>query len=243
MKSGISVVEAVIMHRASLLCLGFVFAAATFTAAEVPSQPLGKKGAPVFTDDFARPELGKAWRVAFPTFAPADGVLAADQTNPKHGAVASVKVGQKDMIIEFKFRLEGATSIAAVCDDHGYKDSHGGHICRVSMTPSAMYLGDDKERLSTAMEKMRDDPQRKEEYRKLSAPRQQSIQTKFEAGRWYQVTMEIVGDEMRVTLDGKPVGYLKSSGLAHPTKSDLHFTVNGGKASFDDLGIWAVEPH
>jgi hypothetical protein len=32
------------------------------------------------------------------------------------------------------------------------------------------------------------------------------------------VVVETVGDEMRVTIDGKPAGYLKSSGIAQPRR-------------------------
>lgn len=229
------------MRSLSLFCLGLLFAS-TGMAADVPSQPLGKKGEPLFADDFARAELGATWRISWPVFQIADGVLMGEQTKPTHGAVAGVKVGKKDVIIEFKFRFDGATSLAAVCDDRSFKGSHGGHICRVSMTPTQILLGDDKERWSTAMEEMRKDPQRKAEVQKLTAPMQRTIAMKLVKGQWYRMAIEIVGDEMRMTLDDKPTGYLKSPGLAHPNKSDLHFTVNGGKASFDDLGIWIAEP-
>ena len=52
----------------------------------------------------------------------------------------------------------------------------------------------------------------------------------------------MAGDEMRVTLDDKPAGYLKSPGIAHPTKSRFHFTINGQHALFDDVRIWAAAP-
>jgi hypothetical protein len=42
--------------------------------------------------------------------------------------------------------------------------------------------------------------------------------------------------------DDKAVGYLKSPGLAHPTKSDFHFTVSGKDAHFDEVRIYAAEP-
>jgi hypothetical protein len=55
---------------------------------------------------------------------------------------------------------------------------------------------------------------------------------KFEQNRCYRLAMEIVGDEMRVSLDDQPVGYLKSSGIAHPIKSDFHFTASGNATRF-----------
>ena len=53
-----------------------------------------------------------------------------------------------------------------------------------------------------------------------------------------QLTLSVVGDELRVSLDGKPAGSLKSSGIAHPVKSDFYFAVSGKDARFDDLRIW-----
>jgi hypothetical protein len=46
---------------------------------------------------------------------------------------------------------------------------------------------------------------------------------------------------MRVTLDGKPVGFLKSTGLAHEKKPDLKISVSGKQALFDDLRVWSVK--
>ena len=46
---------------------------------------------------------------------------------------------------------------------------------------------------------------------------------------------------MQVKLDDKTLGSLESSGIAHPTKESVHFTVNGKGILFDDVQIWAVE--
>jgi hypothetical protein len=222
----------------------FAVAVAVASAADVPAQPIAKKGALIFSDDFERGELGGKWRVTTPTYTIADGVLRCSQTKPTHGAVGHVEIGQKDLVLELKFRFEGATSINVVCNDRAWKDSHGSHICRVSLSPTkGMLLGDDKERWSHAVEELRKDPARKAEVEKLIAGRSVTIPMKFETGRWYQLSMEIVGDEMRASLDGKAVGYLKSSGIAHPVKSDFHFTISGNAtqfALFDDVRVWAA---
>ena len=54
--------------------------------------------------------------------------------------------------------------------------------------------------------------------------------------------VETVGDEMRVTLDGKPAAYLKSSGIAHDTKSKIELGVAGKNGFFDDVKVWSAEP-
>ena len=47
---------------------------------------------------------------------------------------------------------------------------------------------------------------------------------------------------MRVTIDGKPAGFLKSSGIAHPTKSKIEFGVGGKDGLFDDIKVWNAAP-
>jgi len=211
-------------------------------AAEVPAQPLARKGAQLFADDFARADLGPAWRAVIPTFTVADGVLRGSQTRGDHGAVGSIKAAFKDGVIEFKFRLEGSPGFNAVCDDKAYKGSHAGHICRVAVTPKQIRLGDDKEGvMRNDIFEMRRDPKRKAAADKLLAGRGATVAVRIEPRRWYAMRIEIVGDEMRVSLDDKAIGYLKSPGLAHPTKSDFHFTVSGKDTLFDDVRVWAAE--
>jgi hypothetical protein len=152
-----------------------------------------------------------------------------------------VPVGAKDVIIEFKFKLGAATGINAVFNDRDFKEGHGGHLCRVSLSPRQIFLADDKERLSHAIEEMKKDPAKKAEVAKLVAGRSKSFPTKLDPSRWYQLTIEIIGDEMRVTLDGTAIGSLKSSGIAHPMKSDFYFAVSGKDALFDDVKIWNAQ--
>ena len=156
------------------------------------------------------------------------------------GAVA---VAFKDAIIEFRFRLDGAASIQAVCDDKNFEGSHAGHLCRATITPKLIRLGDDKEGgMRNDILEMRKDPARKAEGDKLMVGRTETFPMTITPGEWHRMSIEIAGDEMRVCLDDKPAGYLKSPGIAHPTKSYFHFTVGGKFASFDDMRIWAAAP-
>ncbi|MGC3970304.1 MAG: hypothetical protein QM775_24125 [Pirellulales bacterium] len=59
---------------------------------------------------------------------------------------------------------------------------------------------------------------------------------------WHSMTVEIVGDEMTASLDDKPIAYLKSPGLAHPTKNYWGFTTQGRFIEVDDLRVWSAEP-
>lgn len=89
---------------------------------------------------------------------------------------------------------------------------------------------------------LRKDPARKAEADKLLAGRSASAPAQLEQDRWYQVAITIVGEEMTVRLDGQAAGHLKSPGLAHPTKTSFHFTVNGPGVLFDDIRITPATP-
>jgi len=85
-----------------------------------------------------------------------------------------------------------------------------------------------------------DDAQKKSEAEETIKAHTTQVPMKLETTHWYLVGVEIVGDQMRVTIDGKPIGFLKSPGLAHPSKSDFKISVSGKQALFDDLQIWSV---
>lgn len=236
-----------LVHLPSVFCILLVLSCAETHAQPaskpgIPAQPLARKGSVIISDDFERKELAP-WKQNCQTFTVGDGVMKGSQTRADHGAVGAIAAAFGDAIIEFKFRLEGAASIHAVCDDKAFKGSHAGHICRATITPKLIRLGDDKEGgMRNDIFEMRRDPKRKEEGDKLMAGRTQAFPMTIEPRRWYRLAMEIVGDEMRVTLDDKPVGYLKSPGLAHSTKSHFHFTVSGKDALIDDVRIYSAAP-
>ena len=88
---------------------------------------------------------------------------------------------------------------------------------------------------------MKKDAAKKAEVAKLLVGRSVTYPVKLEAGKWYTLVVETVGDEMRVTIDGKPAGYLKSSGIAHATKSKIELGVAGKDGFFDDIKVWNAD--
>ena len=209
----------------------------TVKVSEVPSEPLAEPGETLFEDSFQRDGLGE-WKVVIPAFEVKDGVLVGHQGRDDHGAVGRIYRDMKDVVVDFRFRLEGSTTFNVVFDDKGYKGSHAGHICRIAFTPRAIRLGDDKEGvMRNDIFEMRRDPDRRAEADLLLAGRGSSAPFELQQRKWYDVRIELVGDRMRVLIDGRPIGFLKSPGLAHATKTSLHFTVNGPGVHFDDVHI------
>ncbi len=239
------------------LAIPFLLVSATAFAAdlpEVPSKPIAVKKELLFSDDF-QAEPAKTWVKVVPTFAVVDGVLKGTQTRDvtipardgkpevrAHAAVHGLEVPTKDSIIECKIRFDGASMIDFELDDRNYKGCHYGHICRAQIRLKGVTIIDEKDgSMRNDIYEMKKDPGRKAEVAKLLVGRQITYPAKLEAGKWYTIGVELVGDEMRVTIDGKGAAYLKSSGIAHATKTRFEFGVAGKDGCYDDLKIWSAE--
>lgn len=225
-----------VIRLTALLC-SLLCALHGFLAAAPPAEP----GELLFSDDFERSDLGE-WQALIPSFAVQNGVLKGWQSRDDHGAVGRVYRPMKNVIVEFKFKLDGSTGFNAVFDDKNHKGSHAGHICRVAFAPKQVRLGDDKEGvMRNDIFEMRKDPAKKKEAEQLLIGRGAVTNITLDPEPWHSVTITILGDHLHVTLDGQPVGDLTSPGIAHETKQSFHFTVNGPGVLFDDVRIRAVK--
>ena len=221
------------MHGLSLASL-FILLAVSLSGAEP------KAGALLLKDDFGRPELGERWRLRIGSFAIRDGVLVGtEKPEDGHGAVIQAPVAFKDAIIEFSFRIVDGRSFNFVVNDKACKTVHAGHICRVSVSMKGFRLGDDKEGVMRSdIFAMRRDPKRKKEADALLVGRSKNIPFKLKANQWYGMRVSMVGEEMRLSVDGRELGFLNSPGIGHPTKSDFGFTVKGQQVEFDKVRVW-----
>jgi hypothetical protein len=128
-------------------------------------------------------------------------------------------------------------------DDRQYTGAHYGHLCRAQVRLNGVTLIDERDgSMRNDIYEMKKDPANKDEVKKLLTGRSANYPVKLEQGKWYTLVVETVGDEMRVTIDGQPVGYLKSSGIAHATKSKIELGVAGTDGSFDDIKVWNAAP-
>jgi hypothetical protein len=223
---------------------------------DLPAKPIAEKKELLFSDDFQGAEPAKVWHKVVPTFAVENGALKGTQTRDRnvpaadgkpevkaHAAVHGLEIPTKDSVVEARIRFEGATMIDVEFTDRKYTGAHYGHICRAQVRLDRVTLIDERDGgMRNDIYAMKKDPARKAEVAKLVAGRSASFPVKLEPGTWYALVVETAGDEMRVTLDGKPAGYLKSSGIAHPTKSKIELGVAGKDGMFDDLKVWNAEP-
>jgi hypothetical protein len=222
----------------------------------VPAKPIAKKKEQLFADDFQGATPDKRWHRVVDTFAVENGTLKGTQTRdkevpaangkpaiPAHAAVHGLELPTKDSVVECRIRFEGASMIDVEFDDRAYTGSHYGHICRAQVRLNGIMILDERDGgMRNDIREMRTDPTKKDEVAKLLVGRGVTYPAKLEAGKWYALAVETVGDEMRVTIDGQPAAYLKSSGIAHATKSKIEFGVAGKDGFFDDLKVWNAEP-
>ena len=212
----------------------------------VPARALAEKGELVFSDDFSTDRFGSTWTERVKSAGVENGVMFGRQTTTEHGSVASMKLELPDgnLICECRVQFEHNVTVAFSFDDMKHPDSVAGHIARVTLEPQLVKLHDDKEgemnRKLAALRKS-DDAIAKAGAEAEIKRHTLIVPMKLETQSWHALVVEIVGDQMRVTLDGKPVGFLKSGGLAHDKKPDLKINVSGKQALFDDLRIWSLK--
>jgi hypothetical protein len=222
----------------------------------IPDQPIAQKKELLFSDDFESAQPAKQWHKVVPTFTIEKGMLKGTQTRDKdmpsadgksivaaHAAVHGLDVPTRDSVVEVRIRFAGATMMDVEFDDRKYTGAHYGHICRAQVRLTGVTLIDERDGgMRNDIYEMKKDPSKKAEVAKLLVGRSATYPTKLAPDTWYTLVVETVGDEMRVTIDCKPSGYLKSSGIAHATKSKIELGVAGKDGYFDDIKVWNAEP-
>jgi hypothetical protein len=241
-----------------LLLTAFSLITTAALAAElpaIPADPIARKKELLFSDDFEGAEPAKVWHKVVQTFAVEKGTLKGTQTRDKnapaadgkpavqaHAAVHGLEIPTKDSVVEVKIRFEGASMIDVEFDDRKYTGAHYGHLCRAQVRLNGVTIIDERDgNMRNDIYEMSKDPEKKAERAKLLVGRQVTYPAKLETGKWYTLVVETVGDQMRVTLDGKPAAYLKSSGIGHATKSKIELGVGGKDGFFDDIKVWNAE--
>ena len=239
------------------LAFSFIITSIAFAAdlPAIPADPIARKKDVLFSDDFQGTEPAKVWHKVVPTFAVETGALKGTQTRDTnipaahgkpavtaHAAVHGLEIPTKDSVVEVRIRFEGASMIDLEFDDRAYTGSHYGHICRAQVRLNGVTIIDERDgNMRNDIYEMNKDPAKKAERAELLKGRQVTYPATLEAGKWYTLVVETVGDAMRVTLDGKPAAFLKSSGIAHPTKSKIELGVAGKDGFFDDIKVWNAE--
>ena len=186
------------------------------------------------------------WNVGKGFWSVKDGVVsAAENPDDHHAAYAYItpNIDYKDAVAEFSFHFDGAKSVQLNMRDSRYKGSHAGHIIRVQIQPTSVQLADWKTGVmkNENYEKTSDpkaDPAVKKAIQEKIKDKTASFKVTFDIAEWHTARVEVVGDEMLLSIDGNPVGYLKSEGIDHATKNMLGITVGGKTGNIRNVKFW-----
>jgi hypothetical protein len=199
----------------------------------------------LFSDTFERESLGDTWQASQRSFAIRDGVMTGGMRDQAtHPAIAKVSTNFRDIALRFSFRFDGAKSFNIVFNDINEKSVHSGHVARMTVSPNKLTLTDDKTGLmSLEWVHKRNDPQFKNAVDQVREEKSHAFPFNWQTGQWYTLLMEVVGDEVLVSIDGKPAGYIRCAGFGHPTKTSFHFSISGRDLCVDNLTAWKAEPN
>lgn len=246
------------MNIRLLLSPLLLISAAAFAAdaPKIPAKPIAEKKELLFSDEMNGNEHDKRWHRVVDTFVFENDALKGTQTRVKdqpskdgksvitaHAAVYGLEVPTKDSVVEVKIRFDGCTMIDVEFDDRKYTAAHYGHLCRAQVRLDKVTIMDEREgSQNMIIKELRKDPAKRSEVDKLMAGKSATFPVKLEKNKDYTLLVETVGDEMRVSIDGKAVAFLKSPGIGHATKSKIELGVAGQSGWFDNIKVWNAVP-
>ncbi len=225
----------------SLLPCLLISVTATFALAA----PLGNYTREIFADDFSSDGFGKRWGHYKSGSVVKDGVLIGiTPEGSDHSAVDHVVIEpERDLQISVKFRYvsDQAKSFNLWFDDKGYKESHAGHICNVSVSPKTVNIGDAKTgNFRNDIYAKRKTPEGlSSEDKEFLKTKNKSIPVSLSLQDWHTLVVITRGDEIFVSIDGKAVGSFKSEGISHDSKTLISLTTNAVDVQYDDFSIKA----
>ena len=212
----------------------------TLSFAESPSGYFSRS---IFSDDFSGTEFGKRWGHYKSGSVIKDGVLVGiTPEGSDHSAVDNVKIDpERDLELSVKFRFvsDKAKSFNVWFDDKDYKDSHAGHICSVSVSPTTVAIGDAKTGnfRNDIYEKKTAPGGLSQEDKDMLKTKNKTLPNALTLKDWHTLVVRTKGAELSVSIDGKPVGTFESPGISHATKSLVSLTTNPVDVHYDDFSI------
>ncbi|WP_298864497.1 family 16 glycoside hydrolase [uncultured Gimesia sp.] len=194
-----------------------------------------------FSDDFSSPKLGKQWSLYKSSSLLKDGVLVGiEEKDGGHAAVHQLRVEPcSDLELTLDIKFEGSKSTNLTFNQHRYKETHAGHICRVIVSRNKVILRDGKTGVfnNEIFKKRKAGKKLDEQTQALLKQSEASFPVKLKEGKWYTVNVRIKGDLMQAFIDGTLVGSLHSPGIAHKTKDKIGLVTPKQSIHYDNLTV------
>ena len=188
-------------------------------AADAPATLLAQPDKEIVGDALTKDAKAAEWKVAKGKWErTADGIRVEEIPADRHGAVSRVAEKLQDLVIAFEFRLDGAKSVSLSIN--AAKD----HMARVLITPTVLRVQKD--------DNDHDGPDKAVVFLNTAQA--------FEAGTWHRVVLEMVGDTLVATIDGK-ISAFGSDALFKTEKVSPGFTCAGQSATFRNFTLWSAK--
>lgn len=210
------------MRRCAFLCSLFVIASLSGADEPLPKpvtwmvepskQLFQDRMSEAMTNDW-RASKGK-WEVVDKSW------KGSELKDDNHGGVIRRNVAFKTGVISFDFKLEGAKQISLSLN--GSK----GHISRVQINGKGFSVRKDDQDGKTGDDK---------------AEVLQTVDTKFEAGKWYTMIVEVNGKEIIARVDDKLAAWGRHDKIDAP-KTNVGLTVAGESVFYRNMQVWEGTP-
>ncbi|MEQ2010239.1 MAG: hypothetical protein ABMA26_25930 [Limisphaerales bacterium] len=214
------------MKLASLL-LTATFLASSVLAADLEPK-LGKRGVLLMEEKFDGKELPKNWNKNTGKLTVADGVLKASEVAADmHAAAFRRPLPLQDAAIFVKFRFEGAKMFHVGFDPAPGELKKKGHLFSLVFTATGWNLTEHVDKA---------DPK---STNKVLA----KATTTFEKGRWYELLLEVKGDDVLAQIAGMEPLRATSRDF-HVKKPGLVFRTGGkdtDEVHLDEVRVWELK--
>ncbi|MEZ6132706.1 MAG: hypothetical protein R3C59_28905 [Planctomycetaceae bacterium] len=196
-------------------CCSLCFAEKNAEIAPVLAEP----GAVIFADQFDSNQLSDAWAQVRGEWKIVDGAVVGKELKAdKHAAVFHLLKKNRDSIVRFSFKLNGAKEF------HFSLNHAKGHLFRAIVTGDSLIVRTDADKKDKSI--------RSEAIGKASG--------KFEQDTWYTMQIEMMGDRVAVTTDNGLTVNCQHSRL-DAEKPNYRFILKDEHLVIDDVKIFAVK--
>lgn len=210
-----------------LLALVSTFAAFSSPAAQLEPK-LGKPGALLLEEKFDGKEVPKGWNRNTGKLTVADGVLKASEVAADmHAAAFRRPLPLQDAAILVKFRFEGAKMFHVGFDPAPGELKKKGHLFSVILTATGWNITEHNDK---------DDPTSTNKALAKAA-------ATFEQGRWYELLLEVKGDNVLAQIGGLEPLRATSKDF-HVKKPGLVFRTGGkdtDEVQIDEVRVWELK--
>jgi hypothetical protein len=202
----------------------------------------------IFADDFSGAGFGPRWGHYKSASEVRDGVLVGiTAPSSDHSAVDNIRFdGERDLEVAVRFRFTSgdARSFNVWFDDRHYKGSHAGHICQATVSPKGVNLSDAKTggfTLEGGLYERKKANQLTDAEKASLAKKTQWTSFPIALHEWHTLVLRTAGEQISLSIDGRPVASFSSPGIGHETKSLVSLTTNPVGVEYDDFSIRAAD--